>query len=136
MAPSMVAQFQSDLKEFEAECGVKVHLGKVSLWISGDEGEKVGDAIKTLQEMIHFYLPEAAVLVEDLDSALVGALIARPSCVLQVDELERTAWLCGNIGELQKRVEELAQAAAASTGEQPQPKRRRIAALTSASEAV
>jgi len=145
MPPSMASQFKSDLQEFESECGVKVHLGKVALWISGDEGEKVGDAIKTLQEMIHFYLPAAAVLLEDLDSALVGslmedaavgALMARPSCVLQVDELERTAWLCGNIGELQKRVNELAQAVAASTGEPPQPKRRRIAALTAASEAI
>jgi len=149
MPSEHAADFAGDVEALEAEFQVTVHRGKTALWISGANADKVAETRKTLQEMLQFYLPAAFHLVEGLQAAAIqklledqdlGVLMAREDCVVMVDELTRSVWICGKQRAAVLSRIEVAKAAAASapqqTADEPTAKRRRTSALSHASVAL
>merc|ERR1711990_972190 len=100
MPASMAGDFSNDLKALEAEGGVQINQGRAALWVSGEDA----DSVATAREMLQFYLSDACLLIEGLQPAVIdqifadediGVLMAKPECVVALDEVERTAWICG-----------------------------------------
>lgn len=140
MAAGMAADFAKDVRALEAECKVQIHQGQSVLWLTGRDAESVAGARQTLQEMLQFYLPGSCLLLQGLSAAAaerlcqdeaIGALMARPDCVVSVDEgAECSAWVCGkHCVAVKQRVEALKRQPPAEEGA-PEAKRRRTAALS------
>merc|ERR1711879_396957 len=93
--------------------------------------------------MILFYLPDDFYLLEGLNSSVadrlcdddcLGALMAKPDCVVAVEEAESAVWICGSfradvVARIQKvaRLSELQQC---SEDDGAQAKKRRTDALS------
>merc|ERR1712048_1120325 len=117
MSASMTSDFNADLKALSEESKVQIHKGWTSLWITGTSVFSVRQAKRTLQEMLHFYLPGSFILLRELQADLftklfadedIGALMARPDCVVAFDAAEGTAWICGkHIASVRSRIDEL-----------------------------
>jgi len=140
MPAGMAGDFANDVRALEAECKVQVHQGQSVLWLTGDSEEAVAGARQTLQEMLQFYLSDACLLLRGLTPALaerlcqdeaLGALMARPDCVVSVDEgAECSAWVCGkHCASVRQRVDALKREPPAPEGA-PEAKRRRKDALS------
>lgn len=148
MPAGTAGDFANDLKELTAGFDVNVHQTKLALWISGPNNAAVAEAKKTLQEMLQFYLGAGACqLMQDLQPAVVqqlledediGGLMTKADCVVEFDEITKTAWICGkhNVA-VKSRIEAIARLSsggAAETAEgEPPAKKRRTSALTSQS---
>jgi len=140
MTTGMAKDFANDVRALEAECKVQVHQGQSVVWITGGSDDAVAEARRTLQEMLQFYLPDACLVLSGLtasaaerlcqDEAL-GALMARPDCVVSVDEgAECSAWVCGkHLAAVRQRVDALKRQPPTADGA-PEAKRRRTSALS------
>mmetsp|Transcript_14892 Transcript_14892/g.42259 ORF Transcript_14892/g.42259 Transcript_14892/m.42259 type:complete len:616 (-) Transcript_14892:117-1964(-) len=120
MPEAMANDFAGDLRSFEAELSVKVHMGHTILWISGSNAEAVAASKETLREMLQFYLPNGFSYNRELgpsdfvdllrqDPAL-RSLAIRPEGAMTLESREGTGWLCGDESyrkPIEKRIEAL-----------------------------
>lgn len=149
MPEAMARDFRCDVQTLEAECKVSVHFGQTILWVVSDIPEAVGSAKGMLRQMLEFYLADSCTLIRNLDAQSIeslfedrdlGVLMSRPDCAVQIDDIERSVWICGRgCADVRRRIDEVVAQAPrgpAAGDEGMAAKRRRTSALSFHSESV